>query len=106
MLLVATVALWVADAVDWMPDATASHWSGLTLKAALITLGLALLGRVLSPLARMKSKGRCVVCGRTTERGHAYCQDHLLETVHHTLDQTRSKTRSAPRPQPQAQPRS
>ena len=106
MLMLVTVALWLADAVDWMPGPTADRWSGLTLKAALIALGAALLFRLMSPVVNSMSKGRCLTCGRGTERGHTYCLDHLQRTVNETRDEARSTARSSPRPHPQTQPRS
>ena len=81
-LIVATVGLWVAEVAGWIPRSTDDLWWGLTLKGAVIALGAGTLLRVVSPITgRMSSNGRCVVCGRSTERGHAYCLDHLRQTV-------------------------
>ena len=96
MLIVVTVALWVAEVAAWIPASTDDRWSGLTLKAALIALGASLVFRVLAPLAGMIPKARCSVCGRSTERGHTYCLDHLKATVNATRDESRSRT--TPRP--------
>lgn len=96
MLIVATVALWVADVAAWIPASTDDRWSSLTLKAGLFAVGAGVVFRILAPLAGLVSKGRCTVCGRPTERGHIYCLDHLQATVNATRDESRNLT--APRP--------
>ena len=95
ILILATVALWVADAAAWVPRSTDDRWSGLTLKAGVIALAGAVVLRVLAPVASLVRRGRCEVCGRTTERGHVYCLDHLQSTVNATRDL--SHTRTSPR---------
>jgi hypothetical protein len=103
LLLVATVALWIADAANVIPSSTDDNWSGLTLKAGMVALAAALLLRVLAPVSGFMAKGRCTVCGRLTERGHTYCLDHLQETVNSMRD-GRSQGSSAPRPRPRPHP--
>ena len=98
LLIVVTIALWVADSVAWIQPATDDRWSGLTLKMGLIALGVALLLRILAPVSGVFLTGRCTVCGRSTKRGRAYCLDHLQETVNAARDQARN--REAPRPRP------
>ena len=100
MLIVVTVALWVAEVAAWIPASTDDRWSGLTMKAALIALGAGLAFRILAPLAGLLPKGRCTVCGHPTERGHPYCLDHLQETVNATRDQDRNRAFPHPRPRP------
>ena len=97
MLIVVTVALWVAEVAAWIPASTDDRWSGLTLKAGLIALGAGLIFRVLVPLAGMLPKGRCTACGRSTERAHTYCLDHLQATVNATRDESHSRATSRPR---------
>lgn len=97
LLILATVALWVADSVDWIGVSTDDRWSGLTLKAGLTALAAALLLRLLAPVTTMIGAGRCTVCGRSTERGHTYCLDHLQETVNAARDQARSQPISRPK---------
>jgi len=98
MLIVVTVALWVAEVAAWIPASTDDRWSGLTLKAGLIALGAGLIFRVLVPLAGMLPKGRCTACGRSTERGHTYCLDHLRATVNATRDESRNRASTPPKP--------
>jgi hypothetical protein len=96
MLILATVALWVAETADWIQVSTDDRWSGLTLKGGLIAMAGALLLRVLTPILSSLRRERCTICGHPTERGHTYCLDHLQETVNATRDRARS--RSIPRP--------
>jgi hypothetical protein len=101
LLLLATVGLWLADAFDWIQASTDDHWSSLTIKGAAVALAGALLMRLLSPVATVIGKGRCAICGRSTQRGHIYCLDHLQETVNVTRDQSRRGPGTAPRARPQ-----
>ena len=98
--ILVTVALWVADAAAWIPRSIDDRWSGLTLKAGIVALALALLLRVLAPVATFTQRGRCTVCGHPTERGHAYCLDHLQETVNATRDLSHTRTSSGHRTTP------
>lgn len=91
LLLLATIALWVLDVVGLIPGATDDRWSGLTLKAGITAIAVALILRVVSPITGAIGRGRCTVCGRATERGHTYCLDHLQETVNATRDQARNR---------------
>ncbi len=100
ILILATVALWVADAASWIPGSTHDHWSGLTLKMGVVAFGTALLLRLVSPFTSRSGEGRCTVCGRPTERGHAYCLDHLRETVNTYRDRARNQTEPRPGPRP------
>src|SRR5262245_28593691 len=86
LLLLVTLGLWVADAAAWIPQSTDDRFAGMTLKAGIVALGLALALRLYAPVATMRQRGRCAVCGHSTERGHVYCQDHLQETVNTTRD--------------------
>jgi hypothetical protein len=97
MLILATLALWVADAAAWIPRSTDDRWSGLTLKVGIIALAGALILRLLAPVASLRQRGRCAVCGHRTERGHVYCLDHLQETVNATRDLSHSRTSSGTR---------
>ena len=91
LLILATLALWVADVVELIPSTTDDRWSGLTLRAGIATVAVALLFRLVTPIARAVGTGRCTVCGRATERGHTYCLDHLQETVNAARDQARNR---------------
>ena len=102
LLIVVTVALWVAEVAAWIPATTDDRWSGLTLKAGLIALGASLRFRVLAPVTAMLPKARCTVCGRAPERGHTYCLDHLRDTVNATRDESRNAP--PPRPKPVRSP--
>ena len=89
-LFVATVGLWVAEVVGWIPRSTDDRWWGVTLKGAAIALAAGTLLRIVSPVTgRIIASGRCVVCGRSTEAGRAYCPDHLRQTVNDTRDEAR-----------------
>lgn len=94
ILILVTLALWVADAAAWIPRSTDDRWAGLTLKAGIVALALAFVVRLLAPVATMRQKGRCAVCGHSTERGHVYCLDHLQETVNAARDLSHSRTSS------------
>ena len=98
LLILATIALWVADVVDLIPSATDDRWSGLTLRAGMVALIVAVLLRILTPIAGAIAVGRCTVCGRPTERGHTYCLDHLQETVNTARDQARNRVAAPTKP--------
>ena len=95
--LLATLALWVADAAQLIPRSTDDRWAGMTMKVGIIALAAALILRLLAPVASRRQRGRCVVCGQSTERGHVYCLDHLQETVNATRDLSHSRASSDPR---------
>jgi hypothetical protein len=97
MLLLLTVLFWIADAADLIPGSTDDQWSGLTLRAGVIALALALLLRLFAPVANRIRSGRCTVCGHPTARGHMYCLDHLQETVNAGRDQARGRTIASPK---------
>lgn len=103
--LLATAALWVAGAADWMPDAAADRWSSFTWKAAIVLLVAGLLARALSPVKRVLREERCTACGRPTLRGHAFCSDHLQETVNAARDRASERSRVRPSEQPFPPPR-
>jgi hypothetical protein len=95
--ILVTLGLWVADAAALIPRSADDRFSGLTLKVGIIALGVALLLRLLAPVANMRQRGRCAVCGHATERGHVYCLDHLQETVNATRDLSHTHPSSGPR---------
>lgn len=95
-LILVTVGLWLADATEVITGATDDHWSHLTLRVGIISLGGALFLRLLAPVVKQIRKGRCAVCGHPTERGHTYCLDHLQETVNAARDQARNRSLSRP----------
>jgi hypothetical protein len=98
LLILATIGLWVADTTDVITSSTDDRWWGLTLRAGLTSLAVALLLRVLSPVAAMIGKERCALCNRPTERGHTYCLDHLRETVSEGQEEARSRPIARPKP--------
>ena len=81
ILILLTIGLWVAGVVDWLPSDMVDRWSALSLKGGLITLAAGAVLRLVSPVRRQVTRGRCAVCGCAIERGHVYCLDHLQETV-------------------------
>lgn len=97
MLMLATVALWVADVLGLVPATTDDHWSQLTLKAGMVALAAALVLRLLAPVSGMMARGHCRVCGHRTERGHTLCLDHLQETVNATRDRARDAIAGHPK---------
>jgi hypothetical protein len=98
ILILATIGLWVADTFAWIRGSTDDRWWGLTLKAGLTAVAVAVLLRLLSPVAAKIGQGRCAICNRATERGHTYCLDHLQETVNNARDQARSQPIARPKP--------
>jgi predicted nucleic acid-binding Zn ribbon protein len=100
ILILVTVALWIAGAAAMIPETTDDHWSSLTLKAGMIALAGALLLRLLTPVAGVMRSGRCAVCGHPTERKHTYCLDHLQETVNAHRDLSRNRTLPRPKALP------
>jgi predicted nucleic acid-binding Zn ribbon protein len=92
LLIVATVALWIGGAADWVSQNVADTASSLTLKAGLILVAASLILRILAPMTKQIAKAHCTVCGAVVERGHLYCLDHLQETVHNYRDRTRENT--------------
>jgi len=96
--LLATLALWVADAAELIPQATDDLWAGITMKVGFVALAAAVILRLLvAPVANRRQRGRCAVCGHSTERGHMYCLDHLQETVNATRDLSHTRTSSGGR---------
>lgn len=93
-LLVATVALWIAGAADWMPEHAADAASAISMKAGLVLIAASFVFRMMSPVARRMRKSHCAACGRPVEKGHLYCLDHLQETVHATRDKTHHSSRT------------
>jgi len=91
MLLLATLALWIADAVGSLSPEHDAAWSSWTLKGGLALLGAGLLLRVLSPVKKVVARGHCAVCGRPIDRGHVYCHDHMQETVNAYRDQAHDR---------------
>lgn len=88
VLLVATIGLWIAGAVDWLPENFDNHLAALTLKVGLVLILASLVFRAVTPVTKRMAKGRCQVCGAATDRGHAYCLDHLQEMVNTHRDRT------------------
>ena len=88
ILLLLTIGLWIAGVAEWLPADIDDHWSALSLKAGLVVLAAGLLLRLVSPVRRQVSRGRCAVCGRGIDRGQVYCLDHLQETVNTYRDRT------------------
>ena len=91
MLLLTTLALWIADAVGSISEKFDASWSVLTLKAGAILLGAGFLLHILSSLRRGLGHGHCAVCNRPIDRGHVYCHDHMQETVNAYRDQAHDK---------------
>ncbi len=98
VLILLTIVLWVGDAVDLIPQSTDDRWSGLTLKAGLVTLAAAFVLGLVTPVAKQIRKGRCTICGHPVLRGHLYCQDHLQEAVNAGRDKARKDTASRRNP--------
>ena len=94
VLLVATIAIWIAGAADWIPEPVDDQIAAVTLRAGLVLLVASLVLRAVSPVAKQMGKGRCAVCGIAIERGHTYCLDHLQETVNAFRDRTRESTQA------------
>ena len=90
-LLLATLALWIADAVGSLSPARDASWSSWTLKGGIALLGAGLLLRIMSPVRNQIGRGHCAVCGSAVERGHVYCRDHLQETVNAYRDRSHDK---------------
>jgi predicted nucleic acid-binding Zn ribbon protein len=90
VLLLATLALWIGDAIGATADLDPTI-SGWTLKAGAGLLAAGLVLRVLYPVSRKVVHGRCAVCGHAVERGHTYCRDHLQETMNTLRDETRTR---------------
>lgn len=90
-LLLLAAATWflVAGEVGWISDGVSDRCflplagAGIACFAAGVLLG------VLDPALRWVSRGRCVRCGARTERGQAFCLDHLKQTVHEAQDHIR-----------------
>ena len=97
-LLLATLGLWIADAAGWIGPVGDAAWTALIWKAGLAALAAGLVLRIFSPVRHKLAEGRCEVCGRTTERGHAYCLDHLRETVDSYRDRERDVFLRRPSP--------
>ena len=91
VLLLATLALWIADAVGSLSPEHDASWSSWTLKGGAALLAAGALLWILSPVRHQLGRGRCQVCGHAVERGHVYCRDHLQETVNAYRDRAHDK---------------
>lgn len=89
VVLALSVWLAIAGAVDWVSDDVAERFSALGFKAGALLLAAGVLLAILSPISRAVRSGRCVRCGAPTERGQAYCLDHMREALNEYRDQTR-----------------
>src|SRR5262245_51252607 len=97
MLLLVTLALWIADAVEAITPEQDAAWTSWTIKGGLVLLGAGLLLRVLYPVKKGLGRGHCAVCGRSIERGHVYCHDHMQAAVNSYRDQAHDKMQRAGR---------
>ncbi len=88
-LLVVAVWLAIAGSVGWLPDDAVSPWVPLCFKVGAGAIAASLLLGILEPVLRRLRTGRCVRCGAPTERGQAYCLDHLRMALDEYRDQTR-----------------
>jgi hypothetical protein len=87
-------AAWVllAGELGWMAADITEVWFGPLFKggAAMFVLGLAL--GMFAPVNRALRRGRCVRCGAPTERGQAYCLDHMRAALNEVQDRMRGRT--------------
>jgi hypothetical protein len=90
-LLAATVWLLIAGAADWMSQHLADRLARTTAMAGIVAMGAGVLLGVVARVAGPRGRGRCQRCGAPTERGQAYCLDHLLKTVDEYRDQHRDR---------------
>lgn len=90
-MVVLAVAVWllVAGELDWISSGIADEAFRPTLLAGLALWCVGLLLGLLGPLRRRLEGGRCVRCGKRTERGQTYCIDHLRATLNEYQDQMR-----------------
>jgi|WetSurMetagenome_2_1015567.scaffolds.fasta_scaffold500803_2 hypothetical protein len=88
-LLVATIAIWIAGAAEWIPESLDDQIAAVTLRAGLVLVAASLVLRLVSPVTKQLGKGRCAVCGVAIDRGSTYCLDHLQETVNAFRDRSR-----------------
>jgi hypothetical protein len=98
VLLLLTIALWIAGVAGWVPQDRNDQWSALSLKAGLLLLAASFVLRLLVPLTRQVRRARCAVCGRPVDKGHTYCMDHLRETVNACRDRTHDLSHARRRP--------
>jgi hypothetical protein len=93
------VAAWVllAGEVGWTSKQVTAVWFEPLAKggALMFVVGLGLC--VLAPFARMLRRGHCVRCGARTERGQAYCLDHMRASLNEVQDRMRPKTEKTTR---------
>ena len=92
LLLVLTVGLWIAEAAGWVTRGSIDRVSSFAWKAGLGLLAAGALLRLLTPIRRRLSTGRCVTCGRAVLPGHLYCTVHLQHSVNAWRDQTRNRS--------------
>lgn len=91
-LLVATIAIWIAGAADWISEPLDDQIGAMTLRAGLALAAAGLVLRAFSPVTKKLGQGRCAVCGVAIDRGSTYCLDHLQETVNAFRDRNRGGT--------------
>ena len=87
-LVVLAAAAWVilAGEFGWISSGNADRLFEPLLYGGATLLAAGLLALLLAPLFTGLRRGRCVRCGASTERGQAYCLDHLRATVHEARD--------------------
>lgn len=87
LLFATTVWLLIAGSAGWVSEELANRlFRTVAGSGAVCLLGGFLLGLV-GKLGWNRRRGRCVRCGAMTDRGQAYCLDHLLQTVADYRDQ-------------------
>lgn len=87
-LLVVAVATWflVAGEAAWISRELSDRWFLPLAGAGAACLVVGVLVGLLEPTLRWMIRGRCVRCGGSTERGQAFCLDHLKESVNEAQD--------------------
>ena len=86
-------AMWflLAGEVGWIGADLSDAWFKPLFGGGAALFALGTLLSLLDPLVRRFSRGRCVRCGVTIEKGQTYCLDHLKETVNESQDHIRDR---------------
>jgi hypothetical protein len=90
-LLVAAVWMVFGESAGWVASSVAKTWTKPCFLGGVVLLGSGLLLGFLGPLVHRLRGGRCVRCGHPTQRGQAYCWDHLQETVNEYRDRSHNR---------------
>lgn len=89
LILAGTACLLVADALGWVPPGMADAWTAPLAAGGVVAIAMGGVFGLLSGWSRRVLQTKCVRCAATTERGQAYCLDHMQAALNEYRDHAR-----------------